>query len=194
MNYGMTIIQIMVIAVVVLVGNGCSIDIDRSETANAEDSNKQSEDLMPKQENRQPDKDYVDETSLELSIVEDEELGKEAGAYDGYKVQVRLHDIRCLQKTPGYKYRTSGWSPDNDNCLVFARSVFQGDDDFLKFNAAPYGVYFLSLKIYDAENNLIAQGSDNVVIVRDALNESQIAVIPGPENEKKPPSKDSGND
>lgn len=172
------IIRIMLIAATLLLSSGCSIDIDRSETSGAEGQENNSDDLLPKQENRQPDKDYIDETYLELSIVDEGEAGLNVAEFAGYKVQVRLHEIRCLQKLSAYKNREAGWSPPNDECLVFARSVFQGDEDYLKFKAAPYGVYFLDLRIFDAENKLVANGSDNVVIVRDALNETRIVVIP----------------
>lgn len=155
---------------------GCSIDIDRSETSESSEKSR-SENLLPASEDPSSDKPYIDETYLELSILNDNELaaGQVANDYADYKIQLRLYDIRCSQSEPGYKKKIAGWVP-SEKCLDFVKTIVTSGDGSLKVKDAPYGVYFLDLRIWTPKDKLVAQGSDEVVIVRDALNESKIMV------------------
>lgn len=179
---------------------GCSIEIDRSETTESTEKNK-SENLLPASEDQPSDRPYIDETYLELSILneKDQEAGQVANEYADYKIQLRLYDIRCAQTESGYKKKSAGWVP-SEKCLVFVKTIVTTGDGSLKVKDAPYGVYFLDLRIWTPENKLAAQGSDDVVIVRDALNESKIMVkdeynadgeVLGKENDVTVSAKDS---
>ena len=155
---------------------GCSIEIDRSETTSANDDKKNSENLLP-ETSSQTEQEYTDQTYLELSIENDNELkmGQEAVDLVDYKMQVRLYDIRCLQGYSSYQSKSEGWTPQED-CLVFAKTIVSPTESSLRLKEAPYGVYFLDLRIFDPSNQIVANGSDEVVIVRDARNESKILV------------------
>lgn len=169
-------IQFSVLVVWVALSWGCSIDIDRSETSDSSEKNR-SENLLSESEDPSSDKPYIDETYLELSILNDKELaaGQVADDYADYKIQLRLYDIRCSQSEPGYKKKAAGWVP-SEKCLVFVKTIVTSGDGSFKVKDAPYGVYFLDLRIWTPKDKLVAQGSDEVVIVRDALNESKIMV------------------